>query len=117
MASVFEAQFGNDARAQGGLYRINRNVSRLTVRAFAGGLLSAFGHSPNLDAGKFNGEVELHDLTRPEVGSVRLVVKADSLTVADHLSEQDRREIEEETRAQVLEAARYPEIVYQSSAI
>ncbi|MBO0798599.1 MAG: YceI family protein [Blastocatellia bacterium] len=84
----------------------------LTVQAFAKGLLSAFGHSPTLAVRGLAGEVEF-DADAADTASLNLTVSADSLAVIDNISEADRREIERKTREEVLESARYPEIVFQ----
>jgi polyisoprenoid-binding protein YceI len=97
-------------------YRINPAASRVTVQAFAEGLLSAFGHNPKLTVGEFSGEVQIAD-HQFETASLRVVVKAGSLTVADDVSEKDRLEIERATRDDVLEASRFPEIVFESKSI
>jgi polyisoprenoid-binding protein YceI len=94
-------------------YIIIAAQSRLTVRAVAKGLLSAFGHSPTLTVGKVSGEVEF-DAVNFHAASLRLIIPADSFAVLDNISEKDRREIERKTREEVLEVAVYPEIVYQS---
>jgi polyisoprenoid-binding protein YceI len=94
-------------------YIIDADQSRLTVHAFAKGLLSAFGHSPTLVVRELAGEVEF-DAATPDAASLRLRVPADSLAVLDNISEADRREIERKAREEVLEAARYHEIVFQS---
>jgi polyisoprenoid-binding protein YceI len=94
-------------------YIIEADQSRLTVHAFAKGLLSAFGHSPTLVVRSLAGEVEF-DAAIPDATSLRLSVPADSLAVLDNISETDRREIERKTREEVLEAARYSEIIFQS---
>src|SRR6185503_21055529 len=46
-------------------------------------------------------------------GSLVLRIKADALTLTDDLSERDRRDIERATREDVLEVAKYPEIIYE----
>ena len=48
---------------------------------------------------------------------MRLVVRAESLTVTYNVSDKDRREIETEMRDRVLETANYPEIVYDVPAV
>jgi polyisoprenoid-binding protein YceI len=83
------------------------------VQAFARGLLSAFGHNPKLAASEMAGEVEF-DPADPDSTSLRLSFFADSLRVIDNVSETDRREIERKTREEVLEAVRYPQIVFRS---
>jgi polyisoprenoid-binding protein YceI len=97
-------------------YIVDADQSRLTVHAFAKGLLSAFGHSPTLVVRELEGEVEF-DAAIPDATSLRLRVPADSLAVLDNISEADRREIERKTCEEVLEASRYPEIVFQSVTV
>src|SRR5689334_20654697 len=98
------------------IYRIEARRSRFVVRAFATGLLSAFGHSPTVAIRDFTGEVQFSP-THPEESSLRLRIKADSLEVTDEVSDKDRREIERQMREEVLETARYPEIVFESTRV
>jgi polyisoprenoid-binding protein YceI len=97
-------------------YRVDASRSRFIAQAFAKGLLSAFGHNPRLAVRNFEGEAEF-DSAAPHAASLRMKARADSLTVIDDLGEKDRREIERVTREELLEAARYPEIVFQSSTV
>jgi polyisoprenoid-binding protein YceI len=94
-------------------YIIDADQSWLRVHAVARGLLSAFGHSPTLAVRRLAGEIEFDEIT-PGAASLRLSLPADSLVVFDNISESDRREIERKAREEVLEAARYHEIVFQS---
>lgn len=96
-------------------YRIDPQGSRFTVRAFAGGPLSAVGHNPTFAVRDFQGELEF-DPGQPGASSLRLVIAAASLSVTDNMSEKDRREIEHTTQEQVLESARFPEITYDCPA-
>jgi polyisoprenoid-binding protein YceI len=95
------------------IYRIEARRSRFVVRAFASGLLSVFGHSPTIAIRDFTGEAHFSP-THPEESSLRLRIKADSLEVTDEVSDKDRQEIERQMRKEVLETARYPEIVFES---
>ena len=97
-------------------YRVDLSRSSLIAQAFATGLLSAFGHNPRLAVRNFAGEAEF-DPTTPHAAWTRMTAVADSFVVMDDVSEKDRREIERATREELLEAARYPEIVFQSSAV
>jgi polyisoprenoid-binding protein YceI len=97
-------------------YVINATVSRFTVQAFASGLLSAFGHNPKIAIRDLRGEVTFNP-ARVETSTMHLVVRADSLSVTDNISDKDRRDIETEMREKVLEVARYPEIVYDASGV
>ena len=86
-------------------------VSRFTVQAFASGLLSAFGHNPKIAIRDLKGEIQF-DPAQIEKSTMHLVIRADSLTVTDNISDKDRREIESDMREKVLETAKYPEIVF-----
>jgi polyisoprenoid-binding protein YceI len=92
-------------------YRVDPQGSRFTVRAFAGGPLSAMGHNPSFAIRDFRGAVEF-DPADPGASSVRLVVGPASLALTDSVSDKDRREIERTTQVEVLETARFPEISY-----
>jgi polyisoprenoid-binding protein YceI len=97
-------------------YRVDASRSRFIAQAFAKGLLSAFGHNPTLAIRGFEGEVEF-DPAAPNAASVWMKARADTLVVIDDMSEKDRLEIERVTRDELLEAARYPEIVFQSASV
>ena len=97
-------------------YRLDAGQSRFTVRAFAGGLLSAFGHDPVIAVRDFEGGVECADDTL-EAAKLRVKVKADSLAVTGDIKKKDRLEIEQTMREQVLETARFPEIVFESTSV
>jgi polyisoprenoid-binding protein YceI len=92
-------------------YLIDPQASRFTIRAFASGPLSVVGHNPTFAVRDFSGEAEF-DPDEPAAAALRLVIRAASLAVADSVSDKDRREIERTTQEQVLESARFPEIVY-----
>ena len=92
------------------VYQIDRNTSRFTVRAFATGMLSALGHSPTIAIRDFSGEARL----APEP-SLSLRVRADSLEVTDDIPSKDRREMERTMHEDVLQSAKYPEIVYETT--
>lgn len=100
----------------GGSYCVDGRRSRFVVKAFATGLLSAFGHSPTIAIRDFTGEARFSP-DHPEAAALSLQIKAESLAVADDVRDNDRREIERQMRDEVLEIARYPEIVFESTAI
>lgn len=95
---------------QATLYEIDRNASRFTVRAVATGVFSALGHSPTITIRDFTGEARLE----PEAW-LRVRVRADSLEVADDISTKDQRDMEQMMRQDVLQSARYPEILFEST--
>ncbi len=104
------------AAAVGQRYVINAMVSRFTVQAFASGLLSAFGHNPKIAIRDLKGEIYF-DGEQVEKSTMHLVIRADSLSVTDNISDKDRRDIETEMREKVLETAKYPEITFDVSGV
>ena len=97
-------------------YRIDASASRLTIRAFAGGVLGGMGHDPTFLARELAGEVEF-DPGAPSASSVRLAVKSSSLGLLDSVSDKDRREIERVTNQEVLESEAYPEILFVAERV
>jgi polyisoprenoid-binding protein YceI len=97
-------------------YRIDAAQSRFTVRAFAGGFLSAFAHDHNIAIRDIGGEANFSYGT-VEPASLRLTIKADSLAVTDKIKESDREKIETTMRNEVLEVAKHPEITFKSSSV
>src|SRR5205809_539189 len=97
-------------------YRIDPTQSRFMVRAFAGGLLSAFAHDHNIAIRDIAGEANFTYGT-VEPASLRMMIKADSLAVTDKIKESDREKIEGTMRNEVLEVAKHPEITFKSNSI
>jgi len=97
-------------------YRLDPARSTFTAQAFAGGLLSGFGHNPIIGIKKFDGEVQFAAGTLADA-SLRITVDANSLAVVGEVSEKDTPEIERTMLAEVLETSRYPEITFESTSI
>ena len=95
------------------VYAIDPGVSMFTVRAFASGMFSAFGHNPTLAVRDFEGEARFSP-EAPDEAQLRMKIKAGSLTVTDDMSDKDRREMERTMNQEVLDTSRYPEIVFES---
>jgi polyisoprenoid-binding protein YceI len=93
-------------------YLIDPKGSWFTVRAFATGMLSAFGHNPTTAIPDFQGEIQFGTDTL-EDASLRIVIQAASLVVTDDISTKDRQEIERRMHEEVLEADSFPEIIYE----
>lgn len=96
-------------------FRLEPLQSRFTVRAFATGVLSFFGHSPTFAVGDFGGTMRFEG-GRAGGMVLRLAVRADSLTLTDNVSATDRREIETTMRRDVLETAAFPEVRYEADS-
>ena len=97
-------------------YRIDAGQSNFMVHAFVGGLLSGFGHNHNIAIKDISGETQFTDGTVVPA-SLRLRIRADSLTVTDKVSDSDRQTIEKTMREQVLETGKHPEITFNSTTI
>ncbi len=97
-------------------YKIDAAQSRFIVRAFAGGLLSAFAHDHTIAIRDIGGEADFTYGT-VEPASLRITIKAASLAVTDKISESDRQKIQGEMREGVLEVSKYPEINFKSSSV
>jgi polyisoprenoid-binding protein YceI len=97
-------------------YVVDARASRFTVQAFASGILSAIGHNPKIGIRTFTGQVDF-DADAVQASAFRLSMKANSLGVLDDLSDKDRREIERAMNEQILESARYPDIVYEAPSV
>jgi len=97
-------------------YIIDGRSSRFHVQATATGLLAKMGHNPNIGIRDFSGEMKF-DPEKLEAGSFRLVIKTSSLGVQDDISDKDRREIERLIKDEVLETAKFPEILYDAPSI
>jgi polyisoprenoid-binding protein YceI len=95
-------------------YVVKSAISKFTVQAFAGGLLSSFGHNPVIVISSYSGEINLQE-DDVERSSLQLTLQADSLRVASEMSDKDRREIERFINEQVLQVEQYPTIVFASS--
>jgi polyisoprenoid-binding protein YceI len=95
-------------------YVVKSAISKFTVQAFAGGLLSSFGHNPVIVISSYSGEINLQE-DDVERSSLQLTLQADSLRVASEMSDKDRREIERLINEQVLQVEQYPTIVFASS--
>jgi polyisoprenoid-binding protein YceI len=97
-------------------YVIDARASRFSVQAFASGILSAMGHNPRVGIRSFSGEVDFN-AEAAQASGFRLSMKANSLGVLDDISDKDRREIERMMNEQVLESAKYPDIVFEAPTV
>jgi polyisoprenoid-binding protein YceI len=99
-------------------YVIDATRSTFVAQVFATGLLSAFGHSPKIAIRNYQGDASFSLAGSTLEGArVHIRVQADSLEVADDISEKDRQEIHRKMCEEVLETNRFPEIVYECSRV
>ncbi|MGB7148971.1 MAG: YceI family protein [Terriglobales bacterium] len=97
-------------------YIADTKSSQFTAQVFAGGLLSAFGHSPTIAIRDFAAEAKVN-LEEIEKSSLKATIHAARLAVKNDISDKDRREIERTMHEEILESSSYPEIVYECSKI
>jgi len=97
-------------------FMIDAAASRFTVKAFAGGLLSALAHNPTIAVREFSGEARV-DLAELERSSLVVTANADSLTVIGDVPDKDRPEVERAMHEDVLQSQRFPEIIYECSRV
>jgi polyisoprenoid-binding protein YceI len=97
-------------------YQIDGQGSKFTVRAFATGLLSAFGHNPTIAIPDFEGEALVNPAAL-EQSSLHLVIHSASLAVTDDMNDKDRGEIDRKMHEEVLESDSYSDIVYDCSKL
>jgi polyisoprenoid-binding protein YceI len=97
-------------------YVVDGRSSRFTVRAFVTGVLAAMGHNPTIGVRDLNGELKFNP-HKLEAGPLKIIAKSSSLSVQDDISSKDLREMERLMNQEVLETAKFPEILYQASNI
>jgi len=97
-------------------YQLDAKASQFTVQAFANGLMAAVAHSPKIAIRDWKGEVRFVPDT---LGSalLRVRIKANSLQVLDEMRDDDRRQLHRVMNDEVLEAASFPEVRFDSSEI
>ncbi len=97
-------------------YRLDARASRFRAQAFAAGLLAVFGHNPIIAIRDFSGEA-VFDPHSLEQSSLQVTINSDSLEVEDDVSANDRNEILQTMRNDVLEVGRYSDIRYESKSV
>jgi polyisoprenoid-binding protein YceI len=86
------------------------------VQAFANGLIAAIAHSPKIAIRDWSGVIDVASSTFAEA-SLHMRVRAASLEVLDEMPDSDRRELHRIMNLEVLESAKFPEIIYESTRV
>ncbi len=97
-------------------YSADTKASQFTVQAFAAGMIAVVAHSPKIAVREWTGDAKFN----PEsLTDASLVIKGNtaSLEALDELRDDDRRRLQQVMTQEVLEVARYPEFVFESSTI
>jgi polyisoprenoid-binding protein YceI len=96
-------------------YRIDSSASRFTVRAFAGGVLSALGHNPTIAIRDFSG-IAKFDPACPDRAALEIRIRTDSLEVINDVKSSDRLEMETTMKTEILQSDQFPEITFASTS-
>jgi polyisoprenoid-binding protein YceI len=96
--------------------KINRSRSRLTIKAFASGLLSSFGHDPTFSARDVSGELSFIP-DDPKSTNLKISVRMNSIEVTGDISSKDRKDIEKTMREEVLQIDRFPDVTFESTSV
>jgi polyisoprenoid-binding protein YceI len=117
LAGLLLSEFAAPAQEEAE-YSIDQANSKLELKVYKAGVFKAFGHDHLIAAREISGQVQF-DARKIENSSVRLKVGTKSLTVIDSgESEKDRRDVQATmTGAQVLDTAKFPEIVFSSTNV
>ncbi len=113
------AHFYASAQQSAALVRFNldSSQSKFIAHGLRGGLLWFKGHEHLVAARDFSGEAQLNP-NQITASSLRLTVKTDSMVeTSDVFTQQQKEIINKELREIVLEPAKYPEIVFRSTAV
>src|SRR5579859_687286 len=102
--------------ATGDAYRIDPKASLFTVRAFAGGLISAAAHNPEFAIRDFTGDIRF-DASSPNESALALWIRSGFFELTNDVSAQDRQVIQHVMNDEVLEVQQYPEISFVSSRV
>ena len=98
-------------------YNLDSSHSKFIAHGLRGGLLWFKGHEHLVAARDFTGEAQLSP-SQITASSLRLTVKTDSMgETSDAFTPQQKEIINKELREIVLEPAKYPEIVFRSTAV
>jgi polyisoprenoid-binding protein YceI len=97
-------------------YSVDPKQSQFMAHTGSGGVFGAFGHKHDIAIQDFSGEVQFSS-EKPELSSLQLAIKADSLVVTEKVSEKDKLQIEHDMREKVLETNRFPEITFKGTAV
>ena len=98
-------------------FRLDSSQSKFIAHALRGGLFWFKGHEHLVAAREFSGEARLNGNSLA-ASSLQLTVKTDSMEeTSDAFTAQQKEIINGELREIVLEPAKYPEIVFNSSGV
>jgi len=97
-------------------YVTDKRASQFTVQAFAAGVIAVVAHSPKIAIRDWTGDVKFVPDSLQDV-SLTVRGKTAAFEVLDELRDDDRRQLQRVMTQEVLEVARFPEFIFQSTAV
>lgn len=97
-------------------YLIDAEASRITVRPFASAAASGMAQNPTFTIRELSGNARLVPGTL-DGASIQIRIKVSSLGITEQGDEQERAAIERVLHRDILEAQKYPEIVFSTSKV
>ena len=94
-------------------YRIDAQKSRFIVETETSGLSAMFAHDHKIEIGAFSGTATFIPGALG-TGTLEMTVRADSLSLLEEKTLGERQAIESALREDVLETAKYPEIIFKT---
>jgi polyisoprenoid-binding protein YceI len=104
------------AQTPTGRYTIVPEESRVEIQTGTAGLLKFAGHGHEIVPSTFSGEVTIQPPGQAGT-NVRVRISSASLKETGDFSDKDKQEIESQMHDSVLEAAKFPEIAFQSTSV
>jgi|SRR5665213_2466267 len=97
-------------------FLIDTSGSKFTVQAFSAGLLSSFGHNPIIAIRDFDGQIRIDRETLQD-GHMRVDVHTKRMDLVDQMKSDDRKKLEQEMYANVLNVDQFPTASFESKEI
>src|SRR5262245_18829018 len=98
------------------VYQIDPKQSHITADVGTGGVFGFAGHSHHIEIGNLSGQIQA-SANSPESASAEISVVSDSLTESGEFKEEELQKINTEMKQNVLEASKYPEILFKSTKV
>ena len=99
-----------------GVYKIVPDQSKIQIKAGTAGVFGFMGHGHTIVPQKFSGELKLSPQNTPSP-ALTMRIDATSLQETAEFKPEEKTQIEKELHETVLETAKYPEILFQSTGV
>ena len=97
-------------------YTADTRVSQFTIQAFAAGIVAVVAHSPKIAIREWSADIRF---TPESFANASVVVKGQiaSFDLLDEVRDDDRRLLQRVMMQEVLEVAKYPDFVFESTTV